>query len=103
MIIIAAAGGILAYVESRSKRNQQNADASESFMTAADMAGRELVAYKKKTDATISEMLKQIAILQHKKYSVYVEFEIGDPPIPGKVEVRPIIPRGDIARAGSKK
>jgi hypothetical protein len=98
--------GFLVWVALRkvpAEKSSLNGSASNDYMQAAHMAGEELVAYKKQTDATIAEMLRQIKILQNKKFDIHIEFEIGDPPTVGKVEVKPIVTDSLATRPSMKK
>jgi hypothetical protein len=62
-----------------SERASLNGAASESYATAAKIVADDKI-----------ELEKRIAALEHKKYRVMVEFEIGDPPSVGVVTVEPI-------------
>lgn len=96
--VLTAILAYLAFRKAPKERIDLDANASKNYAESARIAGEERLKAEQERQKVQQELQvireeydKRIAILEHKKYRVVVEFEIGDPPSVGRVQVEPII------------
>ena len=89
--VLAALLVYLAFRKAPSERSSLNGNAAKSYAEVARMAGEDRLKLEQEIDKIKLDYDRRIAILEHKKYRVLVEFEIADPPTVGSVRVEPIV------------
>ena len=97
--VISAFLVFLAFRRAPGERAKDNSGALKDYAESARIAGEEARLAREETrqarEETIrakEELEKRMGILERKRYRCIVDFEIGDPPIPGEVIIIPVIP-----------
>jgi hypothetical protein len=89
----------IAFRKAPTERAQSDGTASESYAKAAQISGQETLTLRQ----TIAEQEQRIAVLERKKFQVIMEFEIGDPPSVGVVNIKPILPNDTVLMQRSRR
>ena len=100
-IVEAILSALLAYVALRKapgERNKDNSSAMHDYIETARIAGEEARQARedaKQVKEENDELNRRLTIVEIRRFQVRMDFEIGDPPTIGKVEIIRIVPNGE--------
>jgi hypothetical protein len=82
----------LAFRRAPGERAKDNSSTMKDYIETAKMAGEEIRQEREQRQ----ELERRLSIIERKKYKVYIEFEVGDPPTVGVVRIDPVLPENTL-------
>jgi hypothetical protein len=101
-IVEGVMSGVLAYIAFRKapgERAKDESTAIKEYAQGARIKGEENL----RLEGVIRDLEARLNIVERKRYRITMEFEVGDPPVPGEVLIEPVIPHANPVQIPMRK